>query len=102
MRRGLDAVLLALLFATPPSPAPPPETYHLDISEKRIHRPALEAGSALRVESDDRGVRVNVGASITADGVDIRLRNVKGTVRFRADTRRLQPSPQPSPDPGQQ
>lgn len=102
MRPGLEAALLVLLFATPPPPAAPPETYDLDIAEKRIHRPALEAGSALRVESDDNGVRINVGAAIRAGGVDIRLRNVRGTVRFRADTRRLQASPQPSPPPGQQ
>jgi hypothetical protein len=103
MTAGLAAALLAVVFATQEPPAPPAETYDLDISEKRIHRPGLDAATALRVGESARGVEVQVGASFSASAVDILLRNVKGTVRFKADTSRLRvrtasPDPEPSTD----
>jgi hypothetical protein len=108
MRTAVEAILAAAMFATQPPPpaAAPAGTYDLDIAEKRIRRPDLEAGTALRVGDGSRGVEVQVGASVTASAVDILLRDVKGTVRFRFDTSRLRAraaSPEPeAPTPRQQ
>ncbi len=94
MAKAAGAVFAALVFATEPPPTPfagtaATETFALDIAEKRIHREGFDASTALRVESDGGGVALRVGASVSASAIDVVLRNVRGTVRFHADTRRL-------------
>lgn len=111
-RSALAAAAAAAFLQVPP-PAPPSpvaETYELDITERRIHRPGFQAGSNVVVDPGDGGIHVRVGAGISARSIDIVLRNVHGTVRFRADTSRLDafrstapaPAPTPTPDPNQQ
>ena len=102
------AVVLALLFSPQAPPAvvtaaAPSETYALDIAEKRIDRESFEAGTAVRI-GDAQGVQVHVGAGVAARTVAIVLRNVNGTVRFRADLSRLpaRPAPAAETDPRQQ
>ena len=84
------ALVLAASFLTQDAPAPrPAETYDLDIADERIHRPDLDAATAVRVGDGVDGVTIDIGAGVSARAVDIHLRNVKGTVRFRFDTSRL-------------
>ena len=95
MAKAAGAVIAALVFAAEPPPTAPfagtaaAETFDLDIAEKRIHREGFEASTALRLESDGGGVALRVGASVSARVIDVVLRNVRGTVRFHVDTRRL-------------
>ena len=55
----------------------------LDISERRITQGPYAASLAL-VRDDQRGLRLRVGAVLTAARIDVLLRNVKGTYLFRA------------------
>ena len=100
------AAVLSAVVETPPAP-PPAETFHLDIAERRIHEEGFFASTALRLQSRDGGIAVAAGAAVSARTVDIVLRNVKGTVRFRADGRRLErltsaAAPSPAVDPEHQ
>ena len=105
----LAGAIAAVFLQAPETPAPVAETYDLDISEKRIHRPGFQAGSNVVIDPGDGGIHIRVGAGVSARAIDIILRNVQGTVRFKADTSRLDavrsshPSPSPvTPDPQQQ
>jgi hypothetical protein len=90
-----------LLQAAPPAPPPPrpsrgdrlvaslpdatDETYPLDIASRRITRGPYRAGHALELSPATAGLAVRIGALLTAARIDVHLRNVRGTVRFRAD-----------------
>ena len=95
------AFAIAVLFAqaAPPPPPPASETFELDIAERRIHRPDLHAGSSLRIEPGQGGIRIQIGAGLSARAIDVLLRNVHGTVRFRADTSRLDAALSTAPPP---
>jgi hypothetical protein len=84
---ALAAILATALAQTPPPPAA--ETIDLDIPERRIHEQDYHAATELRVEPN-QGVRVQVGAGLSARAIDVLLRNVRGSVRFRFDTSRLE------------
>lgn len=86
---ALALAVAAVFVQAPDSPPPATETYDIHISEKRIHRPGFQAGSNLVVDPGDGSIRIQVGAGVSARSIDIVLRNVHGTVRFRADTSRL-------------
>jgi hypothetical protein len=111
-RSALAAVVAAVSFqaADPPAPSRPAESYELDISETRIHRSGFQAGSNVVIDPGDGGIRIQVGAGVSARAIDVILRNVHGTVRFRADTSRLHHAvrsaaptpPAATPDPRQQ
>ena len=107
------ATVVAVVFlqaADPPASPRPAETYDLDIAEKRIHQPDFQAGSNLRIDPGDGGIHIQIGAGVSARSIDVVLRNVHGTVRFRADRSRLdalRSAPPPTagpvtPDPAQQ
>jgi hypothetical protein len=110
-RSALAAAVAAVVFqaADPAVSSRITETYDLDISEKRIHESNFEAGSNVRLDPGDGGIHIQVGAGVSARSIDIVLRNVHGTVRFRADTSRLdaarstaRPTRPATPDPDQQ
>ena len=94
--RAAAVALMAAVVAAP-------RAYDLDIAEKRITETDFHASTALRAGTAESGIQVRAGASATARAIDLVLRNVRGTVRFRADTSRLQrdriPHPDPTPDP---
>ncbi len=103
--KHLPAVAAVILLAAAP------ETIRLDFAEKRISERDFHAAKALRVGSGEAGIDVQAGASISARAIELVLRNVRGTVRFHADTSGLQrrvqplsplsPAPPPSPTPDQ-
>jgi hypothetical protein len=77
-----------------------PETFNLDIAEKRITENGFHASKALEVWPGEGGIHIQAGASISARTIELVLRNVRGTVHFHADTSRLQgtrPIPNPTP-----
>lgn len=82
------------------------ETFELNIGERRITRPGLEASTAVEAGGGEgRGLRVRIGVALGATNIDVLLRNVRGLVRFRGSLERLlrrlnlQPggAPQPAP-----
>jgi hypothetical protein len=89
VRTALASALAVFAQLSAPPPPRAAETFDLDISEKRIHEPDFHAETALLVDPGDGGIRVQVGAGVSARAIDLLLRNVHGSVRFRADTSRL-------------
>lgn len=80
------------------------ESFELNITERRITEEHFAASTAVELGGEGRqGVRLRVGVGVGAERIDVLLRNVRGSVRFRASleelTRRLgaqRPAP-PSP-----
>lgn len=66
------------------------ETFELNITERRITerdfaaRTSVEAG-----EESARGLRLRVGVELGASEIDVLLRNIRGSVRFRATLGRV-------------
>lgn len=81
-------VLLALLlFAATEKNV----TLTLDAAEKHIVKSPYHADQAVALSGPAvGGWHVYAGAAIDAGTIDLRLRNVHGQVRFRADSTRLQ------------
>jgi hypothetical protein len=92
------SVLAQLTPAAPPltPPALRREEKTLQIGERRIVEVAdYQAGRVVRLRSDDSGaLQIDIGAALSAQRLDVTLRNVQGRVRFHADlsslSRRLQ------------
>ena len=78
------------------------ETFILDIDERRFVKENFEVGTAVDTGSGSSQVNVRIGVSLTADRIEVLLRNVKGNVRFRAGLERilqiLERRATPSPD----
>jgi hypothetical protein len=89
----VSALAVAVLMA-----AIVPETINLDIAEKRITENGFHASKAVELRPGEGGIHIQAGASISARAIELVLRNVRGTVHYRADTSRLQGA-RPSPDP---
>jgi hypothetical protein len=97
-RSAIASLAVALAQSGAPAAAPEPvQDFQLDIGERRIHRPDLQAGTELRLQPGDGGIQIQVGAAVSARAVDVLLRNVRGTVRFRFDTSRLDAVRSPAP-----
>jgi hypothetical protein len=78
------------------------ETFDLDIAEKRVSERDFHAALDLDARPGEGGIHVQAGAAISARAIELVLRNVRGTVHFRADLSRLQgtrPRPAPSAAP---
>lgn len=82
----------------PSAPAPPitsrlntsaDETFVLDIDERRFVRQNFEAGTAVATPSGASRINVRVGVSLSADRIEVLLRNVYGNVRFRGGLDRI-------------
>lgn len=66
------------------------ENFELNIAERRITRRDFEASTSVEAgEESARGLRLRVGVEVYASEIDILLRNVRGSVRFRASLERL-------------
>lgn len=85
------------------------EDFELNIDQRRIHEADFHAETAVSTDGT-RGLQLNVGVALRASDIDVLLRNVRGSVRFRAsldtvlrllDAHRAAPPPptQPSPSP---
>ena len=60
------------------------ETFELNISERHIQEKDFQASTSLEVATGSaKDVKVQVGVSVRASTIDVTLRNVTGTVRFR-------------------
>ena len=93
------AVLAAAPPAPPRSPEGPPGAYErLDIAERRITQAPYRTSLELVVD-DARGILVRVGVALTADRIDVLLRNVKGSYSFRADFDGVRPGRSTPPQP---
>jgi hypothetical protein len=72
------------------SPIQADESYELDIKERRIGETNYKASQAVEVGSDDpKAMHVEVGVALTATTIDVLLRNVSGSVRFRGSVQRI-------------
>ena len=84
--------LAVILLATATTPHTPSErTTRLDAAEKHIVQSPYHASEAVTVGGKQAGGwHVYAGAAIDARQIDLRMRNVRGQVRYRADVSRLQ------------
>jgi hypothetical protein len=61
------------------------ENFELNITERRITERDFFASTAIETETDAaRGLSLRVGVAVGASEIDVLLRNVRGSVRFRA------------------
>ena len=66
------------------------ETFELNITEKRITERDFAASTSVEAgEESARGLRLRVGVELGASEIDVLLRNVRGSVRFRATLERV-------------
>ena len=66
------------------------ELFVLDVKERRISEKNFAAATAVAIGQDDRtGVSVKAGVSLQAQSIEVLLRNVVGTVRFRGSLQRI-------------
>jgi hypothetical protein len=61
------------------------ESFGLDIPSRRISEEEFHASTAVSAVGGDGALRLRVGAVVTAARIELLLRNVRGSVRFRAD-----------------
>jgi hypothetical protein len=88
---GLLVLFLATSVAVAQNAPSPPdtrtvadETFDLNISERHIQEKDFQASTSLELATGNaKDVRVQVGVSVRASAIDVTLRNVTGTVRFR-------------------
>jgi len=65
------------------------ETFVLDIDERRFVKENFEVGTAVGTGSGSSQLNVRIGVSLTADRIEVLLRNVRGNVRFRGGLNRI-------------
>lgn len=65
------------------------ESFILDIDERRFVKENFAVGTAVDTGSGSSQVNVRVGVSLTADRIEVLLRNVRGKVRFRGGLDRI-------------
>ena len=66
------------------------ETFELNIAERRITERDFAASTSVEAgEESARGLRLRVGVEVGASSIDVLLRNVRGSVRFRATLERV-------------
>jgi hypothetical protein len=90
MRRPLLVLLFLAATAQAQAPAARTEEISLDAADKHIVRTAYHDDTAVVLSGPEAGGwSLTAGAAIDARRIDLRMRNVRGTARFRADTRRV-------------
>lgn len=104
-RAGIVAAAFALWWSmAAPAPAQEPEKpearaltadedFELNITDRRIVEEDFEASVAVEIrtgQSEEQGLTVRVGALAGARRIDVRLRNVRGRVRFIASLEEVQ------------
>lgn len=66
------------------------ETFDLNIAERRITERDFAASTSVEIgEETARGLSLRVGVAVGADQINVLLRNVRGSVRFRATLERV-------------
>lgn len=66
------------------------ENFELNIAERRITERDFAASTSVEAgEESARGLRLRVGVEVGASEIDLLLRNVRGSVRFRATLDRV-------------
>jgi hypothetical protein len=66
------------------------ENFELNIAERRITERGFAASTTVELgEETARGLLLRVGVAVGADEIDLLLRNVRGSVRFRATLERV-------------
>jgi hypothetical protein len=79
----------------PPTPDPiqrvsVDETFDLNIVERRITETDFFAAASVGLDSrEGKNVSMNVGVEVRAGKIDVLMRNVTGTVRFRGSIQRI-------------
>jgi hypothetical protein len=98
MMKNLNLLCLLFLLSTTmsvavaqtPAQTPPDarvtadETFDLNISERHIRETDFQAATAVGIATGNgSNLRVQVGVAVRASAIDVTMRNVNGTVRFR-------------------
>ena len=66
------------------------ETFNLNIIERRIVETDFLASTAVGFESAEvKNLEMSIGVALRATKIDVLLRNVTGTVRFRGSVQRI-------------
>lgn len=66
------------------------ENFELNIAERRITERDFAASTSVEAgEESARGLRLRIGVEVGASEIDLLLRNVRGSVRFRATLARV-------------
>lgn len=79
--------------ASEPAAVTADEDFELNITDRRITEERFEASVAVEIrtgQSEEQGLAVGVGARVGARRIDVRLRNVRGRVRFVASLEEVQ------------
>jgi hypothetical protein len=80
---------------SPPQVEPQPvfqtdETFELNITEKRRTEENFEASTSVGLATTDpQRIKIQVGVALHARAINVLLRNVTGTVRFRGSVQRI-------------
>jgi hypothetical protein len=86
------AVALMVSQARIEDPQPPPaeERIVLDAAEKRITRPHYRDEKSVSVRGTEAGGwHLEAGVTIEAQNIDLRMRNIRGVITYRADWSRI-------------
>lgn len=83
------------------------ETFELNIVERRYSQENFEASTAVETPDDSQKLKLQIGVALASGRIDVLLRNVRGTVRFRGSLERVfkligdpqTPAPANSPEP---
>ncbi len=79
----------------PPTPDPAQrvsadETFDLNIVERRITETDFFAATSVGLDSrEEKNLSMNVGVEVRAGKIDVLMRNVTGTVRFRGSIQKV-------------
>jgi hypothetical protein len=77
------------------------ENFELNIAERRINERDFAASTTVEIgEETARGLSLRVGVAVGADEINVLLRNVRGSVRFRATLARVLERLNARPAPG--
>lgn len=77
------------------------ENFELNIAERRITERDFAASTTVEIgEETARGLSLRVGVAVGADEINVLLRNVRGSVRFRATLGRVLERLNARPAPG--
>lgn len=96
---GIFLIAFAVLHSTVLAQTAPPENkttadenFQLNIGEKRTVEKNYERSTQVSINSDNsqKSLSVGVGAAVKAESINITLRGITGTVRFRASLESLQ------------
>ncbi len=64
-------------------------TFELNFAERRYSQTDFEAATNVETNGGSQALNLRIGVSLTADRIDVLLRNVRGSVRFRGSLDRI-------------